>query len=68
MVKRLHTKQLRYLPDKKGRVRKSRPKSFSSEESANAWAFKKGIKTFTLRNLKNSESSTKKIIVVETKQ
>lgn len=64
MVKRLHTKQLRYIADRKGRCRKSRPKSFTNETSAKTWATKQGIKNYTLRNLKNPECKEKKLIVV----
>jgi hypothetical protein len=46
--------------------RENRPKTFSSEESAHTWAKKEGLKTYTLENLRNSESTTKKIRVVTT--
>ncbi len=64
MVKRVHTRKKRYMPDKKGRCRAKRPKSFSSEASAKTWALKMGIKSFELRNLKNPEFAEKKIIVI----
>ncbi|MBU0614746.1 MAG: hypothetical protein KJ601_01515 [Nanoarchaeota archaeon] len=38
-----------------------RPKSFRSEEAAKAYAEKKGIKKYSLRNLKNEPN--KKIII-----
>lgn len=41
-----------------------RPKTFSSEESAKAWADANRIKDYELKNLKSSASSTKKIQVV----
>ena len=67
MVKRVHTRKRRYMPDKKGRCRAKRPKSFSSEASARAWAAKMGIKSFELKNFKNPECKEKKIIII-TKQ
>jgi len=53
----------RYTP-----VRKSRPKTFKTEQAAKLWADKKGIKSYRLVNLKSPESSTKKIRVVAVKQ
>lgn len=52
------------MPDKKGRCRAKRPKSFKTEESAKVWAAKMGIKSFELRNLKNPEAKEKKLLVV----
>ncbi|MFH0979120.1 MAG: hypothetical protein V1837_07530 [Candidatus Woesearchaeota archaeon] len=46
------------------RGRASRPKTFKTEDAANKWAEQKGLKNFTLVNLKNEESSTKEIKVV----
>lgn len=46
-----------------GRNRSKRPKTFSSEESANKWAESQGIKKFRLVNLTNEEASKKKIRV-----
>jgi hypothetical protein len=63
---KLHTRRKRYMPDIKGRGgRKKRPKSFKTEESAKAWAEKKGIKNFTLKNLKNAECKEKKLLIIK---
>jgi hypothetical protein len=43
--------------------RATRPKTFSSEDKAKAWAEANGIKKYSLKNLKSAESSTKKIRV-----
>ena len=42
----------------------ARPKTFKTEESANAWAKENGLKKFTLENLKSPESSTKKLRII----
>lgn len=65
MAKRIHTRKKRYMADKKGRCRAKRPKTFTSEASARAWAAKMNIKNFELRNLKNPECKEKKLLVVE---
>jgi hypothetical protein len=44
--------------------RKVGPKTFDTEEKAKKWAEFKGIKEYTLVNLKNEASSTKKIKVI----
>ncbi|MFH1638683.1 MAG: hypothetical protein ABIB71_09730 [Candidatus Woesearchaeota archaeon] len=49
------------------RARAKRPKTFKSEESAKAWAEKKGIKKYELVNLKNYWRNEKKIRVVPLK-
>lgn len=54
-------KRLRVI--KGGRNRKPRPKTFKSEEAANAWAKKQDYKKYILINLKSAESKTKKIRV-----
>jgi hypothetical protein len=64
MATKIHLRKKRYMADKKGRCRKPRPKSFKTEAAAKAWAEKQGIKKFTLKNLKNAEAKTKKIIVI----
>ena len=46
------------------RFRKSRGKSFKSEESAKAYAEKEKITDYKLVNLKSLESKTKKIKIV----
>lgn len=50
-----------------GKVRseKVRPKTFKTEDAANTWAEKQGIKKFSLENLKSPESAEQKIRVVE---
>ena len=48
----------------RGRNRKSRPKTFASEEAAKIWAEAHGIKEYSLVNLKIAENSQKKIRVV----
>jgi hypothetical protein len=45
------------------RVRKARPKSFTSEDNANKWAEAQGIKEYTLKNLRVGEKD-KKIQVI----
>lgn len=44
--------------------RAPRPKTFASEEKAHAWAKAQGFEKYTLENLRNEESSKKKIRVV----
>ncbi len=46
-----------------GRNRKARPKTFKTEENANAWAANEGYKKYILVNLKSPENKTKKIRV-----
>jgi hypothetical protein len=46
------------------RGRKSRPKTFKTEDAAKSYAEKNGIKNFSLVNLRNEESAGKKIRVV----
>jgi len=57
-----HNRDLRYQKSRNKNVK--RPKTFSSEESAKAYAEKQGIKKYSLENLKSSESSVKKIRIV----
>ena len=45
--------------------RKSRPKTFSSEESAKAYAEKNKIRKYSLKNLKVDPRSRPKIRIVE---
>ena len=44
--------------------RQARPKTFSSKESADAYAKKNGIVNYSLENLKSTESSTQKLRIV----
>ena len=46
------------------RGRKSRPKTFKTEDAAKLWAEKQGIKKYHLENLRNEQANTKKIRVV----
>lgn len=46
------------------RYRKPRPKTFKSEESAKKYADEKGLKDYTLVNMKSPESTLKKIKIV----
>lgn len=46
------------------RIRKKRPKTFSSEKLAKAWAEKNKIKDYKLVNLRIGESKNKKIKIV----
>ena len=65
MARKVANRAERYRPLRKGRHRISRPKSFKTEESAKLWAESKGIKEFTLRNLRSPEAREKKLIVVK---
>lgn len=44
--------------------RSNRSKTFPSEEQANTWAKKEGIKSYELENIKSPESKTKKIRIL----
>jgi len=57
--------QLRPIIVRNGRHRLARPKTFTNEDSANAYAKANGITSFKLVNLKNEASSTKKLKIVE---
>ena len=48
----------------KPRRRKARPKTFKTEESANAYAKKMGIKDYKIENLKNESKSTNKLRII----
>ncbi|MCX8147552.1 MAG: hypothetical protein N3D84_03735 [Candidatus Woesearchaeota archaeon] len=48
----------------RGRNRKRRPKTFSTEEAAKKWAEKKGIKNYELVNLRDPWRKDKKIKIV----
>ncbi|MFT4311630.1 MAG: hypothetical protein ACMXYF_00175 [Candidatus Woesearchaeota archaeon] len=54
----------RELIIKNGRNRTPRPKTFKTEQAAQDYAKKQGIKKFTLVNLRSDASSEKKIRVV----
>jgi hypothetical protein len=51
-----HTKVSRY--------RKTRPKTFASEELAKKWAKDNSVTDYILRNLKSEEAKTKKIQLI----
>ena len=44
--------------------RQTRPKTFNSKESADAWAKKNNINSYSLENLRNEESSKNKIRII----
>ena len=48
----------------RGRHRKRRPKTFTSEEAAKKWADEKGIKKYVIENMKGPFSKEKKLRVV----
>ena len=48
----------------RGRDRAKRPKTFSTEEAAKAWASANKIEKFDLENLKNDSAKVKKFRVV----
>ena len=53
------------IPERKSvRRPRNRPKTFKSEEAAKAWAEKKGIASYDLKNLRSPEGKTKKIQVI----
>jgi len=63
---KLPKKFIRALSKLRGRVRVQRPKTFTNEVAANAWAKEQGLTNYKLDNMKSTESQTKKIrIVVE---
>lgn len=54
----------RKLSRQRGRNRSPRPKTFSSEESANNWAKLQGFENFRLENVKEDSNQVKKIRVI----
>ncbi len=64
MVQRIFGRTERYLPLRKGRHRKARPKSFKNEAAAATWANSHGIKEYTLKNTKNPERKDKKLFII----
>jgi len=54
----------RKLSRQRSRNRTPRPKTFSSEESANNWAKIQGFKNYKLENLRTDGNSVKKLRVV----
>ncbi|MFH1455725.1 MAG: hypothetical protein ABIF40_02130 [archaeon] len=74
MVK-IHTRQKRHVRAPPGlrkirplnRKRALRPKTFKTEEAAKDWAETQGIKNYELKNLKSTDSQTKKIRIEITK-
>ena len=65
MAPRIFGKTERYLPTRKGRHRKARPKTFTTEAAAQKWAATHGIKEYTLSNSKNPEAKEKKLTIVQ---
>jgi hypothetical protein len=49
----------------RGRNRKRRPKTFSSEQAAKVWADEQGIKKYVIENVKGPFSKENKLRVVE---
>lgn len=58
-----HNRDLRYRKSRNKTIK--RPKTFATEEAAKVYADAKGIKKYTLRNLKSEEASIKKLVIVE---
>ncbi len=50
---------------KGGRNRKRRPKTFSTEDAAKAYAKSAGLEKYELVNMKSGDSSSKKIRIIE---
>lgn len=48
-----------------GRNRKPRPKTFKSEQQANAYAKENSISGFEIKNLKSMDSKKKKLVIVQ---
>jgi len=63
MGSRFYSKRLRVINQLKRKTR-SRPKTFRTDDAANNWAKKKGIKDYTLKNLKIEGLTVKKIVVI----
>jgi len=61
---KVHTRIKRKIVKTGGRNRTPRPKTFKTEELAQAWAGKQGLKDFSLVNLRSTEAKEKKIRVV----
>jgi hypothetical protein len=49
---------------KRGRNRKTRPKTFGSEQSAAAYAKAHKIDSYVLKNIRSPEAKDKKILIV----
>ncbi|MFT4312883.1 MAG: hypothetical protein ACMXYA_00580 [Candidatus Woesearchaeota archaeon] len=49
---------------KNGRKRQSRPKTFKTQEAANAYAKEKGLKNYSLKNLRSESASSAKYRIV----
>ena len=64
MGSRLYSKRLKLRTARKIKGGRPRPKSFKTEDAAKKWADANKIKEYTLKNLRSSESSRKKIVVV----
>ncbi|MFO8016385.1 MAG: hypothetical protein R6U32_04740 [Candidatus Woesearchaeota archaeon] len=50
---------------RRGRNRKTRPKTFHTEEAAKKWAEENGLKKYSLVDMKNPGSKKRKIKVIE---
>lgn len=58
-----HNRDLRYQKSRNKNT--TRPKSFSTEESAKAYAKANGIEKYSIKNLKSAEANVKKLVIVE---
>jgi hypothetical protein len=47
------------------RRKRTRPKSFKTEDAAKKWAGDNSVKSYDLKNLKSTESSTKKLVILK---
>jgi hypothetical protein len=67
MSNRYYTDRLKTIAEKKVKARRkrSRPKSFKTEEAAKKWAEANKITNYTLKNLKSTENKSKKIVVIK---
>ena len=65
MSNRFYSKRLRVKEERKRGNRKPRPKSFKTEDAAKKWADANKIKNYSLRNLKSTEGSKKKIVIIK---
>jgi len=62
-----HTRVFRWKFELPRRNRSKRAKSFKTEEAANKWAESRGVKEYTVKNLRPVGAKDNKFIVVEKK-
>jgi hypothetical protein len=67
MASTYYSKRLKFKLDKRINVRRerTRPKSFKTEAAAKKWAEENKVKSYELKNLKSSENSIKKLVIIE---